>query len=83
MWRAGADMLRFYNDIGLTALPLNPDGMPAEPNYPCFAVLLRYYLRRVAERDLATLLPLLPQLRQRLPQASRSRLGARRCESAA
>jgi uncharacterized membrane protein YbhN (UPF0104 family) len=70
VWRAGADMLKIYNDIGLTALPLNPDGMPAEPNDPCFAVPPRYFLCCVAERDLATLLPLLPQLRQRLPQAS-------------
>jgi hypothetical protein len=63
-------MLKIYNDIGLTALPLNPDGMPAEPDDPCFAAPPRYFLCCVAERDLATLLPLLPQLRQRLPQAS-------------
>jgi phosphatidylglycerol lysyltransferase len=67
VWRAGPGMLKIYNDLGLTALPLNADGMPAEPG--C-AVPPRHYLCCVAERDLAYLLPLLPALRQRQPQAA-------------
>ena len=70
VWRACPDMLKIYNDIGLTALPLNADGMPAEEHCPPGAPPARHYLCCVAERDLATLLPLLPRLRQRMPQTS-------------
>ncbi|MFM7304969.1 MAG: phosphatidylglycerol lysyltransferase domain-containing protein, partial [Alphaproteobacteria bacterium] len=47
-WRVGPELLRIYSDIGLTALPLEPDG--AAP---------RYLVCR-AERDLDSLRPLLP-----------------------
>jgi phosphatidylglycerol lysyltransferase len=47
-WRVGPELLRIYSDIGLTALPLDPDG--AAP---------RYLVCR-AERDLESLRPLLP-----------------------
>ncbi len=47
-WRVGPELLRIYSDIGLTALPLAAeDGT-------------QRYLACRAERDLATLLPLLP-----------------------
>jgi phosphatidylglycerol lysyltransferase len=48
-WRVGPELLRIYSDIGLTALPLDPDG--AAP---------RYLVCR-AERDLESLRPLLPR----------------------
>jgi uncharacterized membrane protein YbhN (UPF0104 family) len=70
VWRACPDMLKIYNDIGLTALPLTADGMPADAHGPAGAPPARHYLCCVAERDLATLLPLLPRLRQRQPQTS-------------
>jgi len=57
-WRAGPDLLKVYGDLGLTPLPLGPDGLPL-PESPDEA---RQYLVCVAERDLKTLLPLLPQL---------------------
>jgi uncharacterized membrane protein YbhN (UPF0104 family) len=60
VWRAGPALLPVYADIGLAALPLDADGMPraedeAEPSRG-------EYLACVAERDLPTLLPLLPEL---------------------
>jgi uncharacterized membrane protein YbhN (UPF0104 family) len=61
IWRAGADLLKIYGDLGLTALPLGRDGMPvAEEEAPPGAA--RRYLCCVAERDLKLLLPLLPAL---------------------
>ena len=62
IWRAGADMLKIYNDIGLTAVPLGPDGMPAEEPH---AHPVRQYLCCKAERDLVELLPRLKALGQR------------------
>ncbi len=62
-WRAGASLLTVYGDIGLTALPLAPDGSPlisagdTPEDDPA-----RLYLLCVAERDLTALLPLLPRL---------------------
>src|SRR5208283_1836607 len=61
VWRAGPELLKVYGDIGLTALPLGPDGLPlpeAETETPVSA----QYLVCVAERDLSALLPLLPAL---------------------
>jgi hypothetical protein len=66
IWRAGPAMLKIYNDIGLTALPLGPDGLPAGNQTPTCS-----YLCCVAEHDLPTLLPLLPTLRQRPRQGVR------------
>jgi uncharacterized membrane protein YbhN (UPF0104 family) len=64
IWRAGPDLLKVYGDLGLTALPLGPDGLPVSPD-PADPVPARQYLCCVAERDLQTLLPLLPLLGQR------------------
>ncbi len=60
-WRAGPGLLSVYGDLGLTALPLGPDGLPL-PESPTETPEVRQYLVCVAERDLTTLLPLLPQL---------------------
>jgi glycosyltransferase 2 family protein len=53
-WRAGPTLLKVYGDLGLTALPLpeSPDETPKAS----------HYLVCMAERDLGTLLPLLPDL---------------------
>jgi glycosyltransferase 2 family protein len=61
IWRAGPDLLKVYGDIGLTALPLGPDGLPAAEAAD-EAPISAHYLVCVAERDLSNLLPLLPQL---------------------
>jgi uncharacterized membrane protein YbhN (UPF0104 family) len=60
-WRAGPGLLKVYGDLGLTALALGPDGLPL-PESPDETPEARQYLVCVAERDLTTLLPLLPQL---------------------
>jgi Phosphatidylglycerol lysyltransferase, C-terminal len=60
-WRAGPAMLKVYGDLGLTALPLGPDGLPL-PEAPNETPEAAQYLVCVAERDLNALLPLLPQL---------------------
>ena len=60
-WRAGPGLLKVYSDLGLTALPLGPDGLPL-PESPHETPEAGQYLVCVAERDLSTLLPLLPQL---------------------
>jgi uncharacterized membrane protein YbhN (UPF0104 family) len=59
IWRAGPDLLKVYGDLGLTALPLGPDGLPAQPNT---MPPPRHFLCCVAERDLNALLPVLPSL---------------------
>ena len=61
VWRAGPGLLKIYADIGLTPLPLGPDGLPL-PERPGDAPLVSQYLCCVAERDLSVLLPLLPAL---------------------
>jgi uncharacterized membrane protein YbhN (UPF0104 family) len=61
IWRAGPGLLKVYGDIGLTALPLGPDGLPV-PEAPSETPKADRYLVCVAERDLGTLLPLLPEL---------------------
>jgi phosphatidylglycerol lysyltransferase len=61
-WRAGPGLLKVYGDLGLTALPLGADGLPLPEALDGEAPEARQYLVCVAERDLATLLPLLPQL---------------------
>jgi glycosyltransferase 2 family protein len=60
-WRAGPSLLKVYGDLGLTALPLGADGLPL-PESPDETPEARQYLVCVAERDLTTLLPLLPYL---------------------
>ncbi len=61
VWRAGAGLLKVYGDLGLAALPLGPDGLPL-PESPNVTSPASEYLVCVAERDLDTLLPLLPHL---------------------
>ncbi len=61
IWRAGPGFLQVYGDLGLAALPLGPDGLPL-PEAPDVAAPAATYLVCVAERDLRTLLPLLPRL---------------------
>ncbi len=65
VWHAGPELLKVYGDIGLTALPLGPDGllMP-EPKGDTPAAM--QYLVCKAERDLNVLLPILPGLAQGL-----------------
>jgi glycosyltransferase 2 family protein len=60
-WRAGPRLLKVYADLGLTALPLGPDGLPL-PESDGETPEVQQYLVCVAERDLRILLPLLPQL---------------------
>jgi lysylphosphatidylglycerol synthetase-like protein (DUF2156 family) len=60
VWRAGPALLRVYADIGLAALPLDEAGLPRAEDEG--AAPAREYLACVAERDLPTLLPLLPAL---------------------
>ncbi len=60
-WGAGPALLHVYGDLGLTALPLGPDGLPL-PEAPDMTPAARAYLVCQAERDLNTLLPLLPEL---------------------
>jgi phosphatidylglycerol lysyltransferase len=64
VWRAGRDLLKVYADLGLTALPLGPDGLPADEA----AAGGGQYLCCVAERDLVALLPVLPGLGRRRSQ---------------
>jgi len=63
VWRAGRDLLKVYGDLGLTALPLGPDGLPM-PESEGDAPEADQYLVCVAERDLDILLPVLPRLAQ-------------------
>jgi uncharacterized membrane protein YbhN (UPF0104 family) len=58
-WRVGPELLKVYNDLGLTALPLGPDGLPARD--PAHA-LGNLYLVCAAERDLNNLLAELPAI---------------------
>jgi uncharacterized membrane protein YbhN (UPF0104 family) len=60
-WRAGPSLLKVYNDLGLTALPLGADGMPVADT-PGEPLPGNQYLVCMAERDLKLLLPLLPLL---------------------
>jgi lysylphosphatidylglycerol synthetase-like protein (DUF2156 family) len=60
-WRAGPGLLKIYADLGLTALPLGPDGLPL-PEATDETPPAQQYLVCVAERDLHVLLPLLPRL---------------------
>ncbi len=68
VWRAGPDLLKVYGDIGLTALPLGPDGLPM-PESDGDGPPAGQYLVCKAERDLGLLLPVLPILAQELQPA--------------
>jgi uncharacterized membrane protein YbhN (UPF0104 family) len=61
VWRAGPELLKVYGDLGLTALPLGPDGLPL-PESAGDGPRAQHYLACVAERDLNLLLPVLPKL---------------------
>ncbi len=61
VWRAGPALLKVYSGLGLTPLPLGPDGLllpESEGDTPD----AESYLCCVAERDLRVLLPRLPGL---------------------
>jgi uncharacterized membrane protein YbhN (UPF0104 family) len=66
VWGAGPDLLKIYNDLGLTALPLGPDGLPL-PESQGDTPASDYYLVCKAERDLNLLLPVLPSLSRAPP----------------
>jgi uncharacterized membrane protein YbhN (UPF0104 family) len=61
VWRAGRQLLKIYGDLGLTALPLGPDGLPM-PESDGDGPPAEQYLVCKAERDLISLLPVLPNL---------------------
>ncbi len=67
VWRAGRSLLKVYADLGLAALPLNPDGTPAEAPADPDRPEAEQYLVCMAERDLPGLLPMLSELHE-LPQ---------------
>ncbi len=62
MWRAGPELLKVYGDLGLTALLLGANGLPAGGEGAHPPDRRSQYLVCVAERDLKVLLPLLPGL---------------------
>lgn len=61
VWGAGPPLLKIYQDIGLTPVPLGADGLPAE-DLPQQGPTSDHYLVCVAERDLKQLLPVLVHL---------------------
>ncbi len=65
VWHAGPELLKVYGDLGLTALPLGPDGLPM-PESDGNGPQAGQYLVCKAERDLTMLLPVLPTLAQGL-----------------
>ncbi len=65
VWQAGPELLKVYGDLGLTALPLGPDGLPM-PESDGNGPQAGQYLVCKAERDLTMLLPVLPTLAQGL-----------------
>lgn len=62
VWRAGRASLGVYADLGLSALPLGPDGLPLGDTDDAPGSHATHYLVCRAERDLPVLLPLLPGL---------------------
>jgi len=59
-WRVGPEHLRVFADLGLVAVPLDQDGLPAEIGAP--VVEPRRFLACRAERDLNVILPHLARL---------------------
>jgi glycosyltransferase 2 family protein len=55
-WHAGAELLPVYADLGLTALPLGRDGLPAS-DLPRSGPRPQHYLCCVSQRDFDVLLP--------------------------
>jgi uncharacterized membrane protein YbhN (UPF0104 family) len=64
VWRAGPRLLKIYADLGLSALRLGPDGMPDQSDAEPPTANARYLVCKV-ERNLKTLLPILPDLVER------------------
>jgi phosphatidylglycerol lysyltransferase len=62
IWRAGRTLLPVYGDIGLAALPLDPNGLPIGGAEDAPGPHATQFLVCQAERDLSALLPLLPGL---------------------
>jgi uncharacterized membrane protein YbhN (UPF0104 family) len=62
IWRAGPHMLKLYNELGMTAVPLGADGLPAKA---ACDVPARQFLCCVAERDMIELVPKLSALGRR------------------
>jgi uncharacterized membrane protein YbhN (UPF0104 family) len=62
VWRAGRGLLKIYGDLGLAALPLSASGMPRADNDDEAGPHAANFLVCRAERDLDTLLLLLPEL---------------------
>jgi len=62
VWRAGPGLLKIYGDLGLTAVPLGPDGLLLGETDDHSPAIPRRYLCCVAERDLNLLVPQLPGL---------------------
>ncbi len=62
IWRASPSLLPVYADIGLSALPLDAQGLPRADEEDSPTPHATEFLACVAERDLPTLLPLLPAL---------------------
>ncbi|MCX7380641.1 MAG: phosphatidylglycerol lysyltransferase domain-containing protein [Alphaproteobacteria bacterium] len=73
VWRAGREHLAIYGDIGLAALPLGADGLPIGDAQDAPGPHAERFLVCSAERDLPTLLPLLPAL---VREAGRSAFSA-------
>ncbi len=66
VWRAGPSLLKVYGGLGLTALPLDPDGqLRTESRDDADDETALEYLCCVAERDLVTLAPQLAALAER------------------
>jgi lysylphosphatidylglycerol synthetase-like protein (DUF2156 family) len=61
VWQAGTRMLKIYADLGLSALRLGPDGLPDRSDNDKHGPNVRYLVCKV-DRNLKTLLPLLPGL---------------------
>ena len=61
VWGAGFRLLKIYANLGLTALPLGPDGLPSEEQMDAHVHGMRFLVCKV-ERDLKSLLPVLSKM---------------------
>ncbi len=64
-WRVRRAQLKVYADLGLTAVPLDADGLPCDPRDPA-AGRAEEFLVCHTERDLLRLLPALAQTQARI-----------------